>query len=157
MDQGAAMSTKANKLLVQKMFEALGRGDRAPFLDALHDDLVMQVMGSSSWSQTVCGKRNFLDVFFGYVSSRLRARSPNTPLRYLADDDWVVVQARGNMTALESVGNTSSARRRPGGRRPPDVICQTWTRAAREPKPQRTERRAIRPCRLHAQGSAAIR
>src|SRR5215471_9077987 len=30
--------------------------------------------------------------------------------------------------------------------RSPDVICHARTRAAREPKPQRTVRRAIRPC-----------
>ena len=44
------MSAKANKLLVQGIFEALGRGDRTVFLDALHDDLVMQVMGSMTHS-----------------------------------------------------------------------------------------------------------
>jgi hypothetical protein len=58
------MSAQTNKLLVQHIFEALGKGDRSSFLDALHDDLVMQVMGSSSWSQTVHGKRNFLEIFF---------------------------------------------------------------------------------------------
>lgn len=61
----------------------------------------MRLMGSSSWSQTVHGKRNFLDVFFGYMASRLSSRSPNTPIRFLADDDWVVVEVRGNMVALD--------------------------------------------------------
>jgi len=95
------MSAQTNKLLVQHIFEALGKGDRSAFLDGLHDDLVMQVMGSSSWSQTVHGKRNFLEVFFGHVASRLSSRNPSTPLRYLADNDWVVVEAKGNMVALD--------------------------------------------------------
>ena len=95
------MSAQTNKRMVQNIYEALGKGERTAFLDALHDDLVMQVMGSSSWSQTVRGKRKFLDVFFGYVASRLSARSPNTPIRYIADDDWVVVEAKGNMVALD--------------------------------------------------------
>jgi ketosteroid isomerase-like protein len=97
----ASVGAKENKLMMQSIFEDLGRGDRTSFRDALHDDLVMQVMGSSSWSQTVRGKRKFLDVFFGHVSSRLSARSPNTPLLYLADEDWVVVEAKGNMIAID--------------------------------------------------------
>ena len=95
------MSAQANKQMVQDIYEALGRGERTKFLEALHDDLVMQVMGSSSWSQTVRGKRKFLDVFFGHVTSRLSARSPSTLVRCLADDDWVVVEAKGNMVALD--------------------------------------------------------
>ena len=47
------MNAKANKVMLQGIYEALGKGERTVFLDALHDDLVMQVMGSSSWSQTV--------------------------------------------------------------------------------------------------------
>ena len=95
------MRAKENKIMMQSIFESLGRGDRTAFLDALHDDLVMQVMGSSSWSQTVHGKRKFLDVFFGHVSSRLSARSPSTIIRYLADEDWVVIEAKGNMVAID--------------------------------------------------------
>jgi uncharacterized protein len=95
------MNAKSNKLMMQGIFEAVGRGDRTAYSDALHDDLVMQVMGSSSWSQTVRGKAKVLDVFFGYVQSRLSARNPTKPLRFLADDDWVVIEAKGDMVALD--------------------------------------------------------
>lgn len=95
------MSAKGNKLMMQGIFEALGRGDRTPYLDALHDDLVMQVMGSSTWSQTVHGKAKVLDVFFGYVNARLSARYPTKPFRILADEDWVVVEAKGDMIAVD--------------------------------------------------------
>jgi uncharacterized protein len=95
------MSAKTNKLMMQSLFEAIGRGDRAPYYDALHDDLMMQVMGSSSWSQIVRGKAKVLDVFFGHVSSRLSNRNPTKPFRFLADEDWVVVEAKGDMTALD--------------------------------------------------------
>ena len=95
------MSAVTNKQLLKDIFDALGKGDRTLFVNALHDDLVMQVMGSSSWSQTVHGKRKFLEDFFGHVASRLSARSPNTPIHYLADEDWVVVEAKGNMVAID--------------------------------------------------------
>jgi uncharacterized protein len=95
------MTAKANKLLMQNLFEAIARGDRTAYHDALHEDVVMQVMGSSSWSQTVRGKSKVLDVFFGHVSSRLSRRNPTKPSRFLAEDDWVVIEAKGDMTALD--------------------------------------------------------
>lgn len=95
------MSASGNKRMMQEIFEALARGHRPAYLEALHDDLVMQVMGSSSWSQTVRGKVKALDEFFGHVSSRLRARNPSKPLRFLADEDWVVIEAKGDMTAVD--------------------------------------------------------
>ena len=95
------MNANSNKLMMQRIFEAIGRGDRKAYTDALHDDLVMQVMGASSWSQTVRGKAKVLDVFFGHVQSRLSARNPTKPFRFLADDDWVVVEAKGDMIAVD--------------------------------------------------------
>ncbi len=95
------MSAEANKAMMQGIFEAIVRGDRAPYRDAMHDDLVMQVMGSSTWSQTVRGKAKVLDVYFGYVNARLSARHPTRPFRILADEDWVIVEAKGDMIATD--------------------------------------------------------
>ncbi len=95
------MTSEDNKMMMQRIFEAIGRGDRAAYQDALHDELIMHVMGTSSWSQTVHGKQKVLDVFFGRVSSRLSKRNPTRPFRFLADEDWVVVEARGDMVALD--------------------------------------------------------
>jgi uncharacterized protein len=95
------MNAKANKLIMQGLFEAMARGDRTAYHEALHPDVVMQVMGSSSWSQTVRGKAKVLDLFFCHVSSRLSKRNPTKPSRFLADDDWVVVEAKGDMIALD--------------------------------------------------------
>ena len=95
------MNARSNKLMMQDIFEAVGRGDRTAYREALHNDIVMQVMGSSSWSQTVRGKDKVLDVFFGHVNSRLSARNPTKPFRFLADEDWVVVEAKGDMLAVD--------------------------------------------------------
>ena len=95
------MNAQNNKRMMQAIFEAVGRGDRTAYRDALHDDLVMHVMGASSWSQTVRGKAKVLDVFFGHVASRLSARNPTQPIRFLADEDWVVIEAKGDMTAID--------------------------------------------------------
>ena len=95
------MSAVDNKAMMQGIFEAIARGERTAYHDSLHDDLVMQVMGSSSWSQTVRGKARILYVFFSYVSSRLSKRNPTLPFRFLADEDWVIVEAKGDMVALD--------------------------------------------------------
>jgi uncharacterized protein len=95
------MNAKQNKLMMQGIFEAVGRGDRKAYVDAMHDDLVMRVMGSSSWAITVRGKARVLDEYFGYVQSRLQARNPTKPLRIIADDDWVIVEAKGDMVATD--------------------------------------------------------
>jgi uncharacterized protein len=95
------MNTQANKLMMQGIFEAIARGDRNAYHDALHPDVVLQVMGSSSWSQTVRGKGKVLDLFFGHVSSCLSKRNPTRPSRFLADEDWVVVEAKGDMITLD--------------------------------------------------------
>jgi uncharacterized protein len=87
--------------MMQGIFDAIAKGDRSAYLDAMHEDLVMQVMGASSWSQTVRGKAKVFAVFFPYVQSRLSARHPTRPLRFLADDDWVIVEAMGDMIAAD--------------------------------------------------------
>ena len=102
MAEGEAnMNAKNNKRMMQSIFDAVACGDRTAYLDAMHDDLVMHVMGSSSWSQTVRGKAKVFDVFFRHVQSRLSARHPTTPLHFLADEDWVVVEAKGDMIAAD--------------------------------------------------------
>ncbi|MGL4441127.1 MAG: nuclear transport factor 2 family protein [Bosea sp. (in: a-proteobacteria)] len=95
------MSAESNKKMMHDIFEAVGSGDRTAYYDALHDELVMHVMGSSSWSQTVRGKAKVLDVFFGYVSSRISKRNPTKPLRFLADGEWVMIEAKGDMVAVD--------------------------------------------------------
>jgi hypothetical protein len=68
--EGHDMNARRNKLMMEGIFEAIGRGDRSAYEDALHDDVVMQVMGSSSWAQTVRGKTKVLDVFFRHHPER---------------------------------------------------------------------------------------
>jgi uncharacterized protein len=95
------MTAQANKRMMQDIFGAVARGDRTAYVNAMHDDLVMHVAGSSSWAITVRGKAKILDVYFDHVASRLSARNPTKPIRFLADDDWVVVEAKGDMVATD--------------------------------------------------------
>ena len=90
------MSAAANKKLMETIFAAVAAGDRTSFAVALADDVTMTVTGQYSWSRTFHGKESVLRDLHGYVSSLLKQRR-TVPFRFIADDEWVVVEARGDM------------------------------------------------------------
>ena len=93
------MSAATNKKLMETIFAGAAAGDRSSFVDALADDVTMTVTGQYSWSQTFHGKESVLRDLFGYVASLLRHRR-TVPFRIIADDEWVAVEARGDMVTL---------------------------------------------------------
>jgi ketosteroid isomerase-like protein len=93
------MTAAANKKLMQTIFAASAAGDRTSYVDALADDVTMTVTGQYSWSQTFHGKESVLRDLYGYVTSLLQHRR-TVPLRIIADDEWVAVEARGDMVTL---------------------------------------------------------
>lgn len=92
------MSADANKKLMQEIFAELESGRGALFVETLADDVVMRVTGSYSWSRTFVGKETVLRDLYGHVRSLVERGSRTIPLRIFADDDHVVVEARGDMT-----------------------------------------------------------
>ena len=93
------MSAATNKKLMETIFAGAAAGDRSSFVDALADDVIMTVTGQYSWSQTFHGKESVLRDLHGYVSSLLKHRR-TVPFRLIADDEWVAVEARGDMVTL---------------------------------------------------------
>jgi uncharacterized protein len=90
------MSAVANKKLMERIFAGAAVGDRTLYVDSLADDVTMTVTGQYSWSQTFHGKPSVLRDLYGYVASLLKQRR-TVPLRFIADDEWVAVEARGDM------------------------------------------------------------
>ena len=90
------MSAADNKKLMETIFAAVAAGDRTSYVDALADDVTMTVTGQYSWSQTFHGKESVLRDLYGYVASLLKYRR-TVPFRLIADDEWVAVEARGDM------------------------------------------------------------
>jgi len=90
------MSAADNKKLMEIIFAGAAAGDRTLYVDALADDVTMTVTGQYSWSQTFHGKESVLRDLYGYVGSLLKHRR-TVPLRIIADDEWVAVEARGDM------------------------------------------------------------
>lgn len=86
----------ANKALLQWVFADLKDGNGRSFLDMLAEDVVWHVEGSTGWSRSYRGRntvkaellRPLHDVLDG--PNRLEASC------FIAEDDCVVVRARGN-------------------------------------------------------------
>lgn len=93
------MSTAENKRLLQHVFAELGKGNSAPFVDAMADDFTWVALGSTAWSGTYAGKKTVLDELFGSLRAEMEGRIKTIAHRFIADEDFVVVEARGdNMT-----------------------------------------------------------
>lgn len=102
------MSASANKKLMQDIFAAAANPDpavrdRALFAASLADDAKWIVTGQYSWSRTFTGREAILNDLHGYVRTRLRDRTRTIAERFIADGDFVVVEAKGDNITPEGV------------------------------------------------------
>ncbi|WP_284419529.1 MULTISPECIES: nuclear transport factor 2 family protein [unclassified Bradyrhizobium] len=89
-----------NKRIVQHMFDELAKSNPQPLLDHLADDFRFVIMGSGSWSRSYDGKATVLAELFAPLRARL-GRITTIPIRLTAEDDRVVVEARGRNTTSD--------------------------------------------------------
>src|ERR1700722_1770559 len=91
------MSALENKKLMEEIFAGVAVGERGLFLASLADDVTMCVTGQYSWSQTFKGKTSLLHDLYGHLRTLLVEPRRTIPLRFIADGDYVVVEAKGDM------------------------------------------------------------
>jgi ketosteroid isomerase-like protein len=87
-----------NKQMMQRVFAELADGNGQPFLDALADDARWTVIGSSPWSRAYEGKRAIADELMRPLFRQFADRYTARATRIVAEDDVVVVEARGEVT-----------------------------------------------------------
>jgi uncharacterized protein len=102
------MSALENKKLMQEIFAAAGSldsavRDRALFIATLADDATWTVTGQYSWSRTFKGKESIMNDLHAHVRSRLADRTRTLAHRFIADGDYVVVEAKGDNLTKEGV------------------------------------------------------
>lgn len=90
--------TENNRALVTGIMEALSRGERQPFADAMADDFTWHAIGTTAWSGTFAGKALVRERLIAPLFTQFGSRYTNTAKRILADGDFVVVESRGNVT-----------------------------------------------------------
>jgi ketosteroid isomerase-like protein len=103
IDGEFAMGATENRKLMESIFARVAAGDRSALVDALADDVTMRVTGQYSWSRTFTGKATLLRELYGYLNTLLAEGRRTIPLRFIADDDHVVVEARGDMKTKAGV------------------------------------------------------
>ena len=95
--------SQQNKALMTRIFDGVAKGDPSLFYERLADDATMTITGEFSWSRVFEGKECIRRDLYGYVRSRLQERGKTQAFHFLADDDWVVVEARGDMLTKEGI------------------------------------------------------
>ena len=90
--------TESNRAIVTGIMEALSRGERQPFGDAMADDFTWHMMGTTAWSGTFTGKSDVRERLTGPLFKQFGTRYTNSAKRILADGDYVVVECRGDVT-----------------------------------------------------------
>jgi ketosteroid isomerase-like protein len=92
------MPAPANKSILQEAFAALATGDGRAFLACMADDFAWTVHGTTPWSRTYAGKAVVQRELLGPLLAQFAGRYTNTALRFIAEDDLVAVECRGQVT-----------------------------------------------------------
>jgi len=97
------MGARENKQLMQHIFEELSKGNSEPFVASMADDFRWTVTGTTKWSRTYAGKQSVLAELFAPLRARMKGRIRTTANRFIAEGDFVVVEARGSNTTNRGV------------------------------------------------------
>jgi uncharacterized protein len=92
----AIMTTAANKQLVQQVFADSANRSGTTFVDSLADDAIWTVTGQYSWSHQFRGREAILNGLMGHFRSFFAERPRTLAFNFIADGDFVVVEARGD-------------------------------------------------------------
>ena len=95
------MNAAENKKIVEHIFNELGNGNSAPLLASLADDFRFVVTGTSKWARSYDGKATVLAELFAPLRTKIEGPIRSVPVRFIAEGDFVVVEARGRNTTKE--------------------------------------------------------
>ena len=90
------MDAAENKRILQQVFTGLAEGDPRPLVQALAEDFCWVITGNTKWSRRYEGKQTVLDELFARLRERIVGRIKTRAHRFIAEDDSVVVLARGD-------------------------------------------------------------
>ena len=91
------MSAAANKKLVQRVYTDSASRSGTTFVDNLAEDVTWIVTGQYSWSHEFRGRDAIQNGLMSHLRSRLAAARPRTlAFNFIAEGDYVVVEARGD-------------------------------------------------------------
>ena len=102
------MGAAENKKLIQDMFAELSKGNAPAFLNALADNVRFTIIGTTKYSGTCNGKQELISKVLQPLTAQLEGGLTITPENFIADGDFVAMQARGKSTTKsgKSYNNT---------------------------------------------------
>jgi ketosteroid isomerase-like protein len=86
-----------NKEALQRVFAELSKGNGKPFVDLWSDDFCWTITGTTKWSKTYRGKEAVVNDLMKPLFSRFATQYVNNATRFIAEDDYVVVECRGSV------------------------------------------------------------
>lgn len=92
------MSVMDNKQLMQDILSEMSEGNLAPLVDAMAEDMRWTWMGTGRWSHTFEGKQSVVNELLAAVNSTLTQPYEVVAHRFIAEDDFVVVEHSGRNT-----------------------------------------------------------
>jgi ketosteroid isomerase-like protein len=95
-DGEAPMSAADNKKLVQQVYADAANRSGTTFVDNLADDACWIVTGEYSWSHRFTGRDAIMNGLMGHFRSLFAVRPRTVGYNFIADGDFVVVEARGD-------------------------------------------------------------
>ena len=91
------MSASENKQLLQHIYSELSKGNSAPFLEGLAEDVRWTIMGTTRWSKTYEGKQAIMTELLGPLFAQFADQYTATAHRFIAEDDLVAVEVSGRV------------------------------------------------------------
>ena len=90
------MGASENKKLMEEIFAGLANRNATLLIELMSDDFRWINIGTSKWSGTFDGKAAVLRDLLTPLRARLVQRSRTVAHRFIADGDYVIVEARGD-------------------------------------------------------------
>jgi ketosteroid isomerase-like protein len=102
------MGAAENKQLIQNMFAELSKGNAKAFLDNMTDDVRFTLIGTTKYSGVFNGKQELTSKLLAPLTAQLEGGISLTPDNFIAEGDYVAMQARGKATTKsgKSYNNT---------------------------------------------------
>ena len=102
------MGAAENKQLIQTMFAELSKGNAEAVLGNMADNVRFTIIGTTKYSGTCNGKQELIQKVLAPLTAQLEGGLTITPENFIADGDYVAMQARGKSTTKtgKSYNNT---------------------------------------------------
>jgi len=94
----AASNTPDNKRRLEEAFIDLAAGEGGKLIDLMADDMIWTLIGTTAWSRAYRGKDAVRRELLRPLFAQFADRYTNRAVRFVAEDDLVVVECRGQVT-----------------------------------------------------------